>query len=256
VRSRLWGRLHDPIVGAMPTVPRQHEVEHEREGGRRVVAPIGVPDLRRLSPATILALQRTAGNQAVVRRVAVELRQAPPRPKLPPASDQASPENRHLAAEIDTVDALDDKALDKQRADNAKQVAESEGAAHAAAMQKHDAIEYVASRRGLAGPKLDIKQWRSVRDDEGKRRQFLNALVAERAAEEGSFKKAMRGIVIPDPLIVGDEARPASTRSGCCATPTRRSRSCWRPTGYRRTARGSPPNASSREAASRRRPRR
>src|SRR4051794_24267537 len=131
----------------MPTAPRQHQIEREPEGERRVVAPTGAPDLRRMTPAMILALQRTAGNQAVVRRVAVELRQAPPRPKLPPASEQASPENRHLAAEIDSVDALDDKGLDKARAENAKQVAETEGAAHAAAMQKHDAIEYTASSR-------------------------------------------------------------------------------------------------------------
>jgi hypothetical protein len=190
----------------MPTAPRQHEIEREREGERPVVAPAGAPALRHMSPETILALQRTAGNQAVVRRVAVELRQAPPRPKQPSASEQASPENRHLAAEIDSVDALDDKALDKQRADNAKQVAESEGAAHAAAMQKHDAIEYAASRRQLAGPKLDIKQFRHIRTDPSKRRQFLDALVAERAAEEGSFEKAMRGVVIPDPLIVDDLA--------------------------------------------------
>src|SRR5689334_6278459 len=118
----------------MPTVERQLETERERENGALVVAPAPTPDLRRLSPAAILALQRTAGNQAVVRRVAVELRQAPPRPKLPSASDQASPENRHLAADIDSVDALDDKALGKERAANAMQVAETEGAAHAAAM--------------------------------------------------------------------------------------------------------------------------
>ena len=190
----------------MPFAPRQHEIEREPEGERREAAPTGAPDLRHMTPAMILALQRTAGNQAVVRRVAVELRQAPPRPKLPSASDQASPENRHLAAEIDSVDALDDKSLDKARAENAKQVAETEGAAHAAAMQKHDAIEYTASRRQLPGPKLDIKQFRHIREDPSKRRQFLNALVAERAAEEGSFKKAMRGIVIPDPLIVSDLA--------------------------------------------------
>jgi len=190
----------------MPFAPRQHENEREPEGERRGAAPTGAPDLRHLTPAVILALQRTAGNQAVARRVAVELRQAPPRPKLPSASEQASPENRHLAAEIDSVDALDDTSLDKSRAENAKQVAETEGAAHAAAMQKHDAIEYTASRRQLPGPKLDIKQFRHIREDASKRRQFLNALVAERAAEEGSFKKAMRGIVIPDPLIAGDLA--------------------------------------------------
>src|SRR3954453_21705548 len=178
----------------MPTAPRQHEIEREQEDERPVAAPAGAPALRHISPETRLARQRTAGNQAVVRRVTVELRQAPPRPKQPSASEQASPENRHLAAEIDSVDALDDTSLDKSRAENAKQVAQTEGAAHAAAMQKHDAIEYTASRRQLSGPKLDVKQFRHVREDPSKRRQFLNALVAERAAEEGSFKKAMRGI--------------------------------------------------------------
>src|SRR3954451_15768032 len=132
----------------MPTAPRQHQIEREPEGERRVVAPTGAPDLRRMTPAMILALQRTAGNQAVVRRVTAELRQAPPRPKLPPASAQASPENRQLAADIDDVDKLDDAGLDKQRAENAKQVAETEGAAHTEAVHKRDAVEYVAFSRG------------------------------------------------------------------------------------------------------------
>ncbi len=192
----------------MPPALRQHDVERGQEAEHRPApAPGNAPAGRRLDPATILALQRTAGNQAVARQVSVELRQAPPpQPKSPPASEQASPENRQLAAEIDTVDQLDDKAFDKQRGENAKQVAETEGAAHAEAVRKRDALEYVASQRQLSGPKLDVKQWRYVRNDQTRRRQFLNALVAERAAEDGSFEKAMRGIVIPDPAIEGDLA--------------------------------------------------
>src|SRR4051812_49132135 len=132
---------------------RQHEIEQEREVERPPVpARRETPGLGRLNPAAILALQRTAGNRAIARRVTAELRQAPPRPTRVPASDQASPENRHLAAEIDDVDKLDDPALDKQRAENATQVATTEGSAHAAAVEKHNAIEYVAAQRSMKAP--------------------------------------------------------------------------------------------------------
>ena len=191
----------------MSTAPRKHEVGRERETDpRAVLAPTASPGLRHLSPATILALQRTAGNQAVARRVGTELRSAPRRPKPPPASAQASPENRELAADIDHVDTLDDAAFDQRRAENATRVAETEGAAHAGAVRRQHAIEYVATRRGQQGPKPDVKQWRSVRNDQTRRRQFLNALVAERAHEDGSFETAMQGIMFPDPLIEGDLA--------------------------------------------------
>lgn len=189
----------------MPVAPRQTQVEQERE---RPVAPAPAPAKAQPlgDPATILALQGTVGNRAVARRVSVELRQAPARRELPSASEQASPENRGLASEIDAVAGLDDKAFDQQRGENAQRVAETEGAAHAEAVHKRDALEYVAAQRNRTGPKLDVKQWRYVRADQTRRRQFLNALVAERAAEEGSFEQAMRGIVIPDPLIEGDLA--------------------------------------------------
>src|SRR3712207_5457060 len=101
----------------MPAAIRQ--AEHAREpqtpGTRPAVEP-------RLDHATILALQGTAANRAVARQVNVELRQAPPRDKLSSASEQASPENRQLAADIDQVDKLDDAAFDTARAANATQV--------------------------------------------------------------------------------------------------------------------------------------
>lgn len=185
----------------MSAAPRQYE--DEREATRRP-EPAAPPAL---APATILGLQRTVGNRAVARQVTVGLRQPPPpRPKAPPASEQASPENRELAAEIDTVDKLDDPAFDKARGENAKQVAETEGAAHAEAVEKRDALEYVAAQRQRKGPKLDLRQWRYVRADQVRRRQFLNALVAQRAEEEGSFEQAMTGLIIPDPSIEGDLA--------------------------------------------------
>lgn len=185
----------------MPAVIRLPEPAQEphARGTRPAVEP-------RLDHATILALQRTAGNRAVARQVNVELRQAPPRAQLSSASEQASPENRQLAAEIDQVDKLDDAGFDTARAANATQVAASEGAAHAEAVKKRDALEYVASQRRRKGPKLDIKQWRHVRSDQVQRRQFLNALVAERAADMGSFRKAIRLDAIPDPAMEGDLA--------------------------------------------------
>src|SRR5687768_705140 len=103
----------------MPTAPRQNDVQRGEE--HRPPVPAEAPAVRRLGPAAILALQRTAGNQAVARYVTAQLRRPPQRPKLPPASDQASPENRQLAGEIDDVDRLDDSALDKRRAENATQ---------------------------------------------------------------------------------------------------------------------------------------
>ncbi|HEX6024507.1 MAG TPA: hypothetical protein VFZ00_21130 [Solirubrobacter sp.] len=185
---------------------RQYELEHQREAElAKVSRPRVTPRTGGLTPATILALQRTAGNAAVARHVTVELRQAPPRPSRVPASDQASPENTGLAAQIDEVDKLDDAALEKQRAANATKVAETEGAAHVAAVKQRDAIEYVASQRLLKPPpKLDMKQWRLIRNDQTKRRQFLNAVVEGRARATGSFREAMKLHAIPDEHMFAD----------------------------------------------------
>jgi hypothetical protein len=186
----------------VPTAPRQHEVERAWEPERRIAPPsAGAPNLRSLSPQVVLALQRTAGNQAVARRVATAEPEAPAH-----ASDMASPENRHLAADIDETDKLDDAALEKQHAQNAHDVAATDGAAHVAALEKRDALEYVAAGRGMAAPKVDTKLWPSVRTDPVKRRQFLNALLEEHVRAEGSFEKGLYATMFPDPSIAGDIA--------------------------------------------------
>jgi hypothetical protein len=191
----------------MPTAPRQPEVQRPPEPERRVTpAPATAPGLRGFTPDAILALQRTAGNQAVARAVSVELRQAPPRPPQPPASDRATPENRAMASEIDTVDKLDDSALDRQRAQAAKQVAATDGAAHVEAAKKLDAIEYVAGNRQLAAPKLDWDQYDHVKHDQAKRRQFVRGMVEERVRELGSFEKALMSVENPNPQIQADLA--------------------------------------------------
>src|SRR5262245_51738078 len=80
-----------------------------------------------LTPETLLALQRTAGNQAVMRAVGVELRQAPPPRPMDPASGRASPENRELASEIDTVAQLPDAQIEKERHSAAYKVGSVDG---------------------------------------------------------------------------------------------------------------------------------
>lgn len=197
----------------MPAAPRQYEEERAQDPDTRP-APAPRPLGRQLGPATVLGLQRTIGNRAVARQVSVELRQAPPaQPKGPSASEQASPENRQLAAEIDTADQLEGPAFDKERAANAQQVATTHGEAHLKAVQQRDALEYVAGQRKLKGPKLDVKQWRYLRHDEVRRRQFINALVAERAADMGSFEKAI-DLTIPDAGAMADLATVKADAQG------------------------------------------
>ena len=146
------------------------------------------------TPQTILALQRTAGNQAVTRAVTAELRQAPPPPPMPPASERASPENRHLAAEIDTVAQLPDAKLEDQRAVAANQTGRTSGADHEKAVQSLDALEYVASMRRLGPRKLDWKNYDYVRQDAGKRRAFVRGAVEQGVRETGSFEAATAGL--------------------------------------------------------------
>src|SRR4051812_44363712 len=146
-----------------------------------------------LTPETVLALQRTAGNQAVMRAVTVELRKEPP-PPMPPASERATPENRKLAEEIDTVAQLPDAKLSEQRAVAANQTGRTSGAEHEKAVQSLDAIEYVASMRRLGPRKLDWKNYDSVRHDAGKRRAFVRGAVEEGVRETGSFEAATAGM--------------------------------------------------------------
>src|SRR4051812_14969781 len=140
-----------------------------------------------LTPETVLALQHTAGNQAVMRAVTVELRKEPP-PPMPPASERATPENRKLAEEIDTVALLPDAKLSEQRAVAANQTGRTSGAEHEKAVQSLDAIEYVASMRRLGPRKLDWKNYDYVRHDAGKRRAFVRGAVEEGVRETGSFE--------------------------------------------------------------------
>src|SRR6185437_8163940 len=126
-----------------------------------------------LTPKTILALQRTAGNQVVMRAVTVELRKEPPPPPMPPGGDRATPENRHLAEEIDTVAELPNAQLEERRAVASNQVGRTSGAEHENAVHSLDAIEYVAGMRRLGPRKLDWKNYEYIRHDAGKRRAYL-----------------------------------------------------------------------------------
>jgi hypothetical protein len=153
----------------------------------------GPEPIRALTPTTILALQRTAGNQAVARAVTVELRKEPPPPPIPPASERATPENRHLAAEIDDVAQLPDAQIEQRRHAAASQVGRSDGD-HEKAVQSLDALEYVAGMRRLGPRKLDWKNYEYVRHDAGKRRAFLRMSVEEGVRESGSFEAAIDGM--------------------------------------------------------------
>jgi hypothetical protein len=153
----------------------------------------GPEPIRALTPTTILALQRTAGNQAVARAVTVELRKEPPPPPMPPASERATPENRHLAAEIDDVAQLPDAQIEQRRHAVASQVGRSDGD-HEKAVQSLDALEYVAGMRRLGPRKLDWKNYEYVRHDAGKRRAYLRMSVEEGVRESGSFEAAIDGM--------------------------------------------------------------
>src|SRR5690349_3417469 len=146
------------------------------------------------TPETILALQRSAGNQAVARAVTVELRKEPPPPAMPPAGDRATPENRHLAEEIDTVAELPNAQLEERRAVASNQVGRTSGAEHEKAVQSLDAIEYVAGMRRLGPRKLDWKNYEYIRHDAGKRRAYLRGIVEEGVRESGSFQATVKNI--------------------------------------------------------------
>jgi hypothetical protein len=164
--------------------------EAPRNEDAAATATLERPQIARgLTPERVLALQRTAGNQAVMRAVTVELRQAPPPPPMPPASDRASPENRGLAAEIDTVAQLPDAQIEKERHQAAYKVGSVDGD-HEKAVRHLDALEYVASQRQLGPRKLDWKNYEYVRNDATKRRAYLRMSVEQFIRETGSFDAA------------------------------------------------------------------
>jgi hypothetical protein len=170
---------------------------HAEAPREEVAAPtvaLARPELQRgFTPEAILALQRTAGNQAVMRAVSVELRQAPAPPPMPPASDRASPENRDLAAEIDSVAQLPDAQIEKERHQAAYKVGSVDGD-HEKAVRSLDALEYVANARGLGPRKLDWKNYDYVRNDAGKRRAYIRQAIEEGVRETGSFEAATAGM--------------------------------------------------------------
>src|SRR3954468_6897182 len=167
----------------------------EESEGPAVARPnTGSGPLLGLTPETVLALQRTAGNQAVMRAVTVELRKEPPPPPMPPAGERATPENRKLAEEIDTVAQLPDAKLSEQRAVTANQTGRTSGAEHEKAVQSLDALEYVASMRRVDPRKLNWKNYDYVRHDAGKRRAFVRGAVEQGVRETGSFEAATAGM--------------------------------------------------------------
>jgi hypothetical protein len=168
---------------------RTHAEAPREEHAAPTVAPRRPELTLGLTPETILALQRTAGNQAVMRAVGVELRQAPSPPPMAPASDRTSPENRDLAKEIDTVAQLPNAQLEKERHQAAYKVGSADGD-HEKAVRSLDALEYVATARGLGPRKLDWKNYEYVRNDAGKRRAYIRMSVEEGVRETGSFDAA------------------------------------------------------------------
>src|SRR3954466_6087025 len=100
----------------------------EEPAARRAAVPPRPALTLGFTPETILALQRTAGNQAVARAVTVELRKEPPPPPMPAAGERATPENRHLSEEIDTVAELPNAQIEERRAVASNQVGRTSGA--------------------------------------------------------------------------------------------------------------------------------
>ena len=164
----------------------------------------------------VLALQRGVGNRAfgglLARRsssssATVELRKPPPWRKADPASPRATPENRQLAAEIDTLDALGDDVLVYPALAGNLQAPFAGGDERGAGRQRTlQALEYVLDQRarqaryqgdkarqardGLVTP--DWQQWRYVSGDAEKRAAWVRWLLEQRVRETGSFEGGAR----------------------------------------------------------------
>ena len=162
----------------------------------------------------VLALQRRVGNRAfgglLARRsssssVTVELRKPPPWRKADPASPRATPENRQLAAEIDTLDALGDDVLVTRRWQVTYKLPFAIGDEEARLKRTLQALEYVLDQRARqaryegdkarearVGPVTpDWQQWRYVSGDAEKRAAWVRWLLEQRVRETGSFKAAL-----------------------------------------------------------------
>ncbi len=183
--------------------------------------------------AAVLQLQRHAGNRAVGAVLArsptevlnVELRQAPPRPKMRPAIERTTPHSMELAKEIDEVDKLSDDelialraqvAIDAARAGNdadwaaqtaataaagggadAKTAASSSFAAQSAyalQLRKLEAIEYVADWRHLRARKADHFHYQDADRFLANQRANVRQMIQDRVKQTGSFDDALKGL--------------------------------------------------------------
>jgi hypothetical protein len=183
----------------------------EDRGARASVLPRREPTAFRRTlegggPEAILALQRTAGNHRVARAVTVELRHAPAPPPAGPALERATPENRGMAEEIDSVERLPDPVIVQRRTQATQRAAATTGPEHEQAQRALEALEYVASTRRLPPPQLDWKQYDYIKHDPAKRRVYVRGEVEARVRDGGSFEAALEGF--PDAKQVQDDLEP------------------------------------------------
>ena len=123
-------------------------------------------------------------------------------PKAMHTATNATPENRELAQQIDELDKLDDEALYARR-DEAVAGATRAGADRDTQVRTLEAIEFLASRRGLDALKPN---WdRISRNKPVPRRVNVRALLEDAVREKGSFKNAVDAY--PDKGEAADDFR-------------------------------------------------
>ena len=224
-------------------MPRAHTAAPRSDQQAPTAAPERPALAAALTSERVLALQRTAGNQAVGAG-SRELRRR--RPPMPSASEQRVAREPRAGGGDRQRRPLDD-SRSTRRARRTPSRCRDRGRRARRGVQKHDAIEYVASP-AAAGAEARHQAVPLRPQRPGKRRQFLNALIARTGAEERLVREGDARDVIPDPAIEGDLDRPlrptriasrrvprpgADQRRADAAAARRRSRSCSCPTASR-----------------------
>jgi hypothetical protein len=183
LRAQAFTSGHDVFFAAGRYNPNSHS-------GRRLLAHELTHALQQgAAPAAPAVAVQRKPDDSELHWVSVGLA-TQPRQKPSPASDQATPENQQLAAEIDAVEQLSDADLLKSRRElQSENLSKDDRQRDLLTLQ---ATEFVAHRRELAPAKFETPPTGLSRKSADRLRRFnVRALIETGIRETGSLKRAL-----------------------------------------------------------------
>ena len=139
------------------------------------------------------SLQRLYGNRFVARQVSRQLMRAPPKDAHPSWADQTTFANRALGKEIDALEQLDDKELERRRQELLTKASIWDDSKHQQYEQTLEAIEWLAAQRSFK-PLVAEGDYRESSNKSTSRRRTVRLLIEEGIRNTGSFEDSIKGL--------------------------------------------------------------